>query len=127
MGHEDEEPGDNTGSSQNDQALRVVHHKVTVKGSGGVAASIVVSARRGNVWLSIQPPFTWAAIMEPGKLDELVRALGLAAGDAKKMVHGTSGAGGNRQPGDKETALSGNNAVGANKKSSDAGRSRVSG
>jgi len=74
-----------------DELLRVVQRKVTVKGSGGVVATVVVTTRRGKVWMSIQPPFTWDAIMEPGMVDELIRTLALAAEDAKKMVCGTRG------------------------------------
>ncbi|MGH4021212.1 MAG: hypothetical protein ACRDT0_18685 [Pseudonocardiaceae bacterium] len=81
-----------------DQILRVVQRKVTVKGSGGVTATVVVVAQRGKVWMSIQPPFTWEAIMEPGKVDELIRTLGLAGEDAKRMGSGTSVSGGGRQP-----------------------------
>ena len=73
-----------------DELLRVVQRKVTVKGSGGVVATVVVTARRGKVWMSIQPPFTWEAIMEPGMVDELIRTLALAIEDAKKMVSGRS-------------------------------------
>lgn len=62
-----------------------VRRKVSVKGTGGVAATVVVTAQRGQVWVSIQPPFTWEAIMEPGKVDELMRTLGLAREDAKKQ------------------------------------------
>jgi len=72
-----------------DELLRVVQRKVTVKGSGGVIATVVVTARRGKVWVSIQPPFTWDAIMEPGMVEVLIRTLALAAEDAKKMVSGT--------------------------------------
>ena len=49
-------------------------------------ATVVVTAQRGQVWMSIQPPFTWEAIMEPSKVDELMRALGLAREAAQKMV-----------------------------------------
>jgi hypothetical protein len=52
---------------------------------------VVVTTRRGQVWMSIQPPFTWEAIMEPVLVDELIRTLALAAEDAKKMVSGTRG------------------------------------
>ncbi len=65
------------------ELLRVVQRKVTVKGSGGVVATVVVTARRGKVWMSIQPPFTWDAIMEPGMVEELIRTLALAAEDAE--------------------------------------------
>lgn len=90
MGHKDEELGENTGNSHN-EVLRVVHHKVTVKGSGGVTATVVVTVRRGMVWLSIQPPFTWEAIMEPRKVQELVRTLRVAEEEARKGVSGASG------------------------------------
>ncbi len=65
-----------------------VHRRVSVKGSGGVAASVAVIVRQGEVWVSIVPPFTWEAIMEPGKVDELIRTLGLAREDAKRMKGG---------------------------------------
>ncbi len=63
-----------------------VHRKVSVEGSGGVAATVVVIAQRGQVWVSIMPPFTGAAIMESGKVDEMIHTLALARDDAKKMV-----------------------------------------
>jgi len=50
---------------------------------------VVVIVQRGKVWMSIQPPFTWDASMEPGMVEELIRTLALAAEDAKKMVSGT--------------------------------------
>jgi len=74
-----------------DELLRLVQRKVTVKGSGGVVATVVVTARRGKVWMSIQPPFTWDAIMEPEMVEALIRTLALAAEDAKTMVRGTRG------------------------------------
>lgn len=64
----------------------VVYRRLSVKGSGGVAATVVVMTQRGQVWVSINPPFTWEAIMEPGKVDELIHLLRLAREDAKKMV-----------------------------------------
>jgi len=64
----------------------VVYRRLSVKGSGGIAATVVVMTQRGQVWVSINPPFTWEAIMEPVKVDELIHMLGLAREDAKKMV-----------------------------------------
>jgi hypothetical protein len=64
----------------------VVQRKVSVKGSGEVSATVVVTVQQGQVWMSIQPPFTWEAIMEPEKVDELVRTLVVATNRAKKMV-----------------------------------------
>lgn len=66
----------------------VVHRKVSVKGSGGVLATVVVTVQQRQVRVSIVPPFTWEAIMEPVKVDELIRTLGLAREDAKRMVGG---------------------------------------
>ncbi|MGH3752072.1 MAG: hypothetical protein ACRDRP_05135 [Pseudonocardiaceae bacterium] len=64
----------------------VVYRRLSVKGSGGVAATVIVMTQRGYVWVSIMPPFTWEAIMEPVKVDELIHMLGLARDDAKKMA-----------------------------------------
>jgi hypothetical protein len=64
--------------------LSVVHRKVAVKGSGGVSATVVVTVQQGQVWMSIQPPFTWGAIMEPRNVAELIKTLTLAAERAKK-------------------------------------------
>jgi hypothetical protein len=36
----------------------VVYRRLSVKGSGGVAATVVVMTQRGQVWVSINPPFT---------------------------------------------------------------------
>lgn len=89
-----------------------VHRKVSVKGSGGVSATVVVTVRRGTVWVSIMPPFTWEAIMEPGKVDELIRTLGLAREDAKRMVSGKRVSRGNKQqPGCTATVVPGHEAL----------------
>lgn len=62
-----------------------VHRRITVSGSGGVVATVVVIAQRGKVWVSITPPFTWEAIMDPEKVDEVIHALALAREDARRM------------------------------------------
>jgi len=67
-------------------STRSVHRKVSVEGSGGVAATVVVVAQQGQIWVSITPPFTGAAIMESGKVDEVIHTLAQARDDAKKMV-----------------------------------------
>lgn len=100
MGHDDEEPGKITGNSHNDQARRVALHKVTVKGSGGVTAAVLVTVRRGQIWLSVQPPFTWEAIMTPGKVEELVRTLAVAGEEAEKMASGIAESDGGTQAAD---------------------------
>lgn len=50
MGHENGQSGESTGNSHNELALRMVQRKVTVRGSGGVTATVVVTVRRGKVW-----------------------------------------------------------------------------
>lgn len=62
------------------------YHGVSVKGSGGAAATVVVKTVQGHVWVSITPPFIWEAIMEPVKVVELIHALGLALDHAKKIA-----------------------------------------
>ncbi len=60
--------------------------RVAVKATQGVDVTVVVKVVQGTVWLSISPPFTWEAIMEPGKVDELLRVLELARDEAKTMA-----------------------------------------
>jgi hypothetical protein len=74
------------------QALYIdseVYRRLSVKGSEGVSATVVVKSIRGYVWVSIMPPFTWEAILEPGKVDELIRMLGAGPGGREE---GSSGA-----------------------------------
>lgn len=68
------------------QTGTVVHRRISAKGGGGVTSTIVVVVRQGKVSLSIVPPFTWEAILESEKVDELVRALGQAQEDAQRMA-----------------------------------------
>lgn len=63
-----------------------VPRRVLVKGMRGIDVTLVVTVVQGSVWVSISPPFTWEAIMEPAKVDELVHVLELAKGDAKNMA-----------------------------------------
>ncbi|MGH3976941.1 MAG: hypothetical protein ACRDS9_27020, partial [Pseudonocardiaceae bacterium] len=67
-------------------AESLVHRKVSVKGSGGVSATVVITVQQGRVRMSIHPPSTWEAIMEPWKVDELIQTLLLAAERAKRMA-----------------------------------------
>lgn len=57
-----------------------------VNGREGVVATVVVTVYRGNVWMSIVPPFTWEAIMAPGQVDELIRVLGVAGEQVRRSV-----------------------------------------
>jgi hypothetical protein len=56
-----------------------------------VDVAVVVRAVQGTVWVSISPPFTWEAIMEPRKVDEMIHVLELAREEAKKMAAVRSG------------------------------------
>lgn len=55
--------------------------RVSVKGMEGVPATVVVTVVRDKVWLSISPPFTWEAIIDPVKVDELMHVLELTRSD----------------------------------------------
>lgn len=63
-----------------------VPRRILVKGSGNVPATVVVTARQGRVWMSVIPPFTWDAIMEPEKIDELMHVLRLTQEEARTMT-----------------------------------------
>jgi hypothetical protein len=52
----------------------------------GIDVTVVVTVVQGTVWLSISPPFTWEAIMEPGKVDEVIHVLELARDEAMKAA-----------------------------------------
>ncbi|MGH3897757.1 MAG: hypothetical protein ACRDTA_05770 [Pseudonocardiaceae bacterium] len=66
--------------------------RVRVKGMQGVDATVVVTVVHDTVWLSISPPFTWEAIMEPGKVDDVISVLELARDDTMKMAAGDGSA-----------------------------------
>lgn len=87
--HEGDELSRSSGDDHVQYSGSPLYRKVSVKGSEGVSATVVVKAQRGKVWLSIEPPFTWEAIMEPSKVDEVIQTLRQAAEDAKRMVNGT--------------------------------------
>jgi Na+/proline symporter len=57
----------------------------------GVDATVVVTVVQGTVWMSISPSFTWEAIMEPEKVDEVMAVLDLAREEAKKMAVARNG------------------------------------
>lgn len=70
-----------------DQGTRMgMPRRVLVKGMQGVDATVVVTVVQGTVWLSISPPFTWEAIMELDKVDEVMHVLKLAREEATKMT-----------------------------------------
>ncbi|MDQ3826685.1 MAG: hypothetical protein M3319_08970 [Actinomycetota bacterium] len=43
---------------------------------------MIVTVVRGAVWMSLMPPFTWEAMMDPRKVDEVIRALESARAEA---------------------------------------------
>lgn len=68
-----------------------VPRRVFVKGMQGVDVTLIVTVVQGTVWVSISPPFSWEAIMEPPKVDELMHVLALARDEAKKMPAARNG------------------------------------
>jgi hypothetical protein len=66
-----------------DQLLTGTPRKVSVEGTEGVTANVVVKPYRGKVWMSL-PPFTWEAILDSVMVDELVHVLGLAREEATR-------------------------------------------
>src|SRR6185312_17528897 len=71
-----------------------MRRKILAKATGGEHATVIVRAIRGTVWMSIVPPFTWEAIMEPEKIDEMIYVLGLAREEAKRSRPAASGGSG---------------------------------
>ncbi len=65
--------------------------RVSVKACQGRDATVVVTVTQGKVWMSIVPLFTWEAIMEPEKVDEVIRTLELARDEAKWKAAERSG------------------------------------
>lgn len=63
-----------------------VPRRVFVMGMKGVDVTLVVTVVQGTVWVSISPPLTWEAIMEPIKVDELMHVLKLARDEAKRRT-----------------------------------------
>jgi hypothetical protein len=64
---------------------RGIPRRVCVKGMQGIDVTVVVTVVQGKVWLSVSPPFTWEAIMEPGKVDEVIHVLRLAREEVEKL------------------------------------------
>ena len=72
--------------TRDNRELAAGRRTVSVTGSGGVTATVVVTVQRGMVWLSIQPPFTWEAIMDPDNVDELMQTLAQAQAEARRIA-----------------------------------------
>ena len=55
-----------------------------VKGRQDTRVTVVIEVCRGKVWVvSVDPPFTSEAILEPAQVDRLVDMLGQAAEEAR--------------------------------------------
>lgn len=81
------EPGDSSDEHVTQQTTGSgMPRKISVKACQGEAATVVVTVVHGTVRMSIVPPFTWEAIMEPGMVDEVVRVLTLARDEASRMA-----------------------------------------
>ncbi len=56
--------------------------RLAAAGRQGVVATITITTCQGQIWMSIVPPFTWEAIMEPETVDKLIHVLELARDEA---------------------------------------------
>lgn len=72
------------GNSDRTWPVAGMPRRVRVKGMRGVDVTVVVTRVRDTVWLSISSPFMREAIMEPGKVDELISVLTLTRDEARK-------------------------------------------
>ncbi|MGH4007017.1 MAG: hypothetical protein ACRDTH_02400 [Pseudonocardiaceae bacterium] len=81
----------NAPNGQATHTIMGVPRRVRVKGMEGVDATVVVTVMQGRVLMSISPPFTWEAIMEPKKVDEVMAVLEVAREEAKKMAVARNG------------------------------------
>lgn len=68
-----------------------IPRRIAVKGMQGVDARVIVTVVHGAVWLSISPPFTWEAIMTPGKVDEVIHVLEVARDEATTAAAASNG------------------------------------
>lgn len=66
-----------------------IPRRVSAKGREGIAATVAITTYRGQVWMSIMPPFTWEAIMEPETVDQLIYALKLARDEVTRPIVAT--------------------------------------
>lgn len=78
--------GDRAGGGVPD-AVRIgseIRRRLAVQGTGGVDATVLVVVRGSRVRLSVEPAFTWEAVMPASKVDELVRTLQAARDEAHR-------------------------------------------
>ena len=61
-----------------------VPRRISTKGTEGVITTVTITTCHGQIWMSIMPPFTWEAIMEPETVDELIHVLEGYSQAAKK-------------------------------------------
>ncbi len=55
-----------------------------------MSATVIVAVNRGGVWMSIDPPFTFEAILEPIHVDKLIGMLMEAAKEAQRYERETN-------------------------------------
>jgi hypothetical protein len=75
---------------------REIHRRVSVRSTSGEPARVVITVRRSWVFVFIDPHFVGDAVLDPEKVDEVIRALAQAREDAKRLGRGGNGAGGSR-------------------------------
>jgi len=57
--------------------------KLAVRGRQGMKVTVIVSVYRGTVWVSIDPPFSFDAILEPEHVASLIDLLTQAVKEAQ--------------------------------------------
>lgn len=60
--------------------------RALVKGMQGMDVTVAATVVQNTVWLSISPPFSGEAIMQPGKVDQMIHALEPARDEATNMA-----------------------------------------
>ena len=63
--------------------LDTFREKLAVRGRQGMKVTVIVTVYRGTVWISIDPPFTSEAILEPEHVANLIDMLTQAVKEAQ--------------------------------------------
>ncbi len=85
---EDGQQPEYTARGANGQAVYIgseIHRRISVHSSSGESAAITAIARQGKVWVSVVPHFVGEAILDPEKVDAVIRTLAQARDDARRM------------------------------------------
>lgn len=62
-----------------------IHRRISVRSSSKEPTTFVATVRQGKVWVSIVPLFIGEVILDPEKVDAVIRTLAQARDDARRM------------------------------------------